>query len=275
VSDDYFRTLHIPIVAGRAFNESDATGPIAVIVDQAFADKYFPGHDPIGKRINWGYTDKEDENWFTIVGVVPTVQVYGYGETPARVQAYWSLRQFAWLQKTVLVRTKGDPRLLERQVRELFAGLDPEIALYDLTTLQDEVASTYENTALQSTLLSMFAGLALILALTGLYSVVAYGVTLRRREIGVRMALGALSWDVVSLMLRQGMLPLGLGVAIGAAGAIAAGRAISSQLFEVTPYDPLILGGTSLLLGVAAALACWLPARRATRVNPVEALRTE
>jgi putative ABC transport system permease protein len=165
--------------------------------------------------------------------------------------------------------------MIERQVRELVSRLDPEIAVYDIVTMQEEVEATYTNATLQSTLLSLFAALALVLALTGLYSVVAYGVTLRRREIGVRMALGAMAGDVVTLMLRQGLVPLAIGIAIGIAGALAAGRAIASQLFEVAPYDPLVLAATALILTTAAAIACWLPARKATRVNPVEALRTE
>jgi len=275
VSDEFFATLKVPVIQGRVFNAGDATGPKVVIVDQVFASRFWPGQDAIGKRVNWSASDNEDDNWFTIVGIVPTLQVHGYSEQPTRPQAYWSLRQFAWLQKIALVRTEGKPRLLERQVRELVSKLDPEIAVYDIVTMEEEVGATYANATLQSTLLSLFAVLALLLALTGLYSVVAYGVTLRRREIGVRMALGAMAGNVVALMLRQGLVPLLLGIAFGIAGAIAAGRVIASQLFQVTPYDPVILAGTALLLALAAALACWLPARRATRVNPVEALRAE
>ncbi len=275
VGDDYFNTLKVPLLKGRHFDSRDATGPKVVIIDQAFADKWWPGADPLGKRIYWGMSDQEDENWFTIVGVVPTLRVYGYGQPPARAQAYLSLRQFGWLQKTVLVRTQGNPRALERPIRELFAKLDPEIALYNVATMQEQVAATYQNTALQSFLLTLFAGLALLLALTGLYSVVAYGVSMRQREIGVRMALGAQARDVVALMLRQGMTPLLFGVVAGIAGAFAAGLAIRSQLYEVSPTDPVILLATTALLAGAAAVACWLPARRASAVNPVNALRAE
>ncbi|HET7535863.1 MAG TPA: FtsX-like permease family protein, partial [Candidatus Didemnitutus sp.] len=275
VSDDYFATLKVPILQGRAFGPQDATGSKVVIVDQAFANKFWPGQDVLGKRVNWGVTDKDEDNWFTIIGVVPTLRVYGYGEPTVRPQAYWSLHQFGWLQKVVLVRTAGNPRMLERQIRELFAKLDGDIALYDVATMQEQVESTYQNTTLQSFLLSLFAGLALLLALTGLYSIVAYGVSMRRREIGVRMALGAQAADVIRLMLGQGMMPLVIGVIVGLAGAFAAGRAIQSQLYEVSPTDPLILAATTALLALAAALACWMPARRAANVNPTEALRSE
>jgi putative ABC transport system permease protein len=275
INDDYFAALKVPLLRGRTFNAQDATGPRAVIVDQAFADKFWPGQDPIGKRVHWGTSEKEEENWFTVVGIVPTLRVYGYDEEVTRPQAYWSLRQFAWLQKVGLVRTEGSPRLLERQIRELLAGLDPDIALFNVTTMQEEVEATYANTTLQSFLLSLFAGLALLLALTGLYSVVAYGVTMRRREIGVRMALGAMPRDVIGLMVRQGLIPLFAGAGVGLGGAIAAGFAIRSQLYQVSAADPLILGATTLLLALCATLACWWPARRASLVNPTVALRAE
>jgi putative ABC transport system permease protein len=277
VSDDYFATLKVPVLRGRAFGPQDATGPRAVIVDQAFVDKFWPGQDALGKRVNWGGVDEKDKdaNWFTIVGIVPTLRVYGYDEPITRPQAYWTLRQEAWLQKVALVRTNASPRLLERQVRELVAGLDGEIAIFNVSTMQEEVESTYEATTLQSFLLSLFAGLALLLALTGLYSVVAYGVTMRRREIGVRMALGAQPGDVISLMLRQGVVPLAAGVGVGLFGALGAGFAIRSQLYQVSAADPLILISTTLLLALAATLACWWPARKASRVNPTEALRAE
>jgi len=277
VSDDYFSVLKVPLLRGRAFGPQDATGPRVVIVDQAFVDKFWPGQEALGKRVNWGGVDDKDKdaNWFTIVGIVPTLRVYGYNEPITRPQAYWSMRQDAWFQKVALIRTAGAPRLLERQVRELMAGLDGEIAIFNVATMQEDVESTYENTALQSFLLSLFAGLALLLALTGLYSVVAYGVTMRRREIGVRMALGAQPGDVIGLMLRQGLVPLLAGVGVGLAGALAAGFAMRSQLYKVSAADPLILGTTTLLLALAAALACWWPARKASRVNPTEALRSE
>jgi putative ABC transport system permease protein len=275
VSDDFFSTLKVPLLRGRAFGPQDEGGPRAVIVDQGFVDRFWPGQDVIGKRVNWGRDDSKELRWFTIVGVVPTLRVYGYDEPVVRPQAYWSLRQYAWLHKIALVRTEGNPRLLERQVRELLSTLDPEIALFNVTTMQEEVESTYVGTTLQSFLLSLFAGLALLLALTGLYSVVAYGVTMRRREIGVRMALGAQPRDVVGLMVRQGLVPLAGGAAIGLAGAVAAGFAIRSQLYEVSAADPLILGATTILLALCATLACWWPARRASLVNPTVALRAE
>jgi putative ABC transport system permease protein len=275
ISDDFFATLRIPILQGRAFDARDATGANTTIIDEAFAKKYWPGQDPIGQHIVWEHSDDEQDNTFTVVGVVPTLRLYGYGEPITRPQAYWSLRRSGWRQTSVLVRTAQEPHQLERPVRELFASLDPQIALYGLTTMEEEVAATYENSTLQSVLLSLFAGLAFLLALTGLYGVVAYGVSMRRREIGVRVALGAQNRDVITLMLRQGLGPLLVGLIAGLLGALAAGRLIRSQLYEVSATDPLVLGVAILLLALAAGLACWLPARRAAKVDPLHALRAE
>lgn len=274
VSDTYFRTLQIPILQGRAFTAQDATGPKVAIIDQAFATRYWPGQNPLGKRIYWGPpADRREEYWFTVVGVVPTLRLYGYSEERTRPQAYWSLRQSAWLKTSVLVRTVQNPRALEKPVRELLASLDPEIATFGLATLGEQVAETYEGTSLQSFLLSLFAAIAFVLALAGLYGVISYGVSLRRREIGVRVALGAQNRDIIGLVLRQGMMPFVVGGMVGLAGAFAAARAIQSQLYDVSSSDPLIFGAALLLLGLAAAMACWMPARRALRILPVTALR--
>jgi putative ABC transport system permease protein len=273
-SDDFFNTLRIPVLHGRAFDARDATGPKVVIIDQAFANRFWPGENAVGKRINWG-TSPDENSWFTVVGIVPTVRVDGYSEPVVRPQAYWPMRQGAWTRASVLVRTAVDPRTLEKPLRELFATLDPQIAFYELETMEEQIAATYENTTLQSLLLSLFGGLAFLLALTGLYGVVAYGVSMRRREIGVRVALGAQNRDVVALMLRQALRPLGVGVVTGVLGALAAGQAIRSQLYEVSATDPLILVSAALLLTFAATLASWLPARRAARVDPIIALRAE
>jgi len=276
ISDDYFATLKVPLLQGRMFNAHDATGPRVAIVDEAFVKKWYPGQNPLGKRVYWSFSAKDAENWFTIIGVVPTLRVYGYDEAIVRPQAYWSMHQFTWNQEMVLVRTTGiNPRQLERQIRELFAQLDGEVAIFDVDTMQEQVEATYANPAMQSFLLTVFSVLALVLALTGLYCVVAYGVSMRQREIGVRMALGAQSGDVVRLMFRQGMIPLLAGLGAGLIGAFAAAQAIRTQLYEVSPTDPFILIAAPLVLALAAATASYLPARRATRIDPANALRAE
>lgn len=275
VNDDYFLTLGVPLLKGRSFNEQDATGPRVVIVDEAMEKKYFGATGALGRRIHWGTSDSDKETWFTVVGVVPTLRVYGYGEPTERPQAYWSLRQVSTLHQTVLLRTAQNPRSLERVVRELLRELNSEIALFGLSTMDEKVEETYGTVRFQSRLLTLFAGLALTLALVGLYSVVAYGVALRSREIGIRLALGAMSRDVVGLMLGEGMKPLWRGLVLGVGGALAAGKLLASQLYQVSPYDPAVLLGAAVALTGAAALACWLPARRASRINPVVALRSD
>lgn len=246
-----------------------------MIIDQATEKKYFSDGGALGRRIHWWATDDEANNWFTVIGVVPTLRVYGYGEAIDRPQAYWSARQFAQLQQTVILRTTQNPRTLERPVRELLRDADADFALYDLSTVEEQVENTYGTTRFQSRLLSLFAGLALVLAMVGLYSVVAYDVALRSRAIGIRLALGAVGRDVVTLMLREGFGPLGWGTLAGIAGALAAGKLLTSQLYQVSPYDPWVLLGTAAVLGTVAALACWLPASRASQVNPVDALRSD
>lgn len=278
VNDDYFTTLRVPLLKGRMFDPRDATGPHVVIIDQAMEKKYFNGQEAVGRRIHWGITEKtgeEEKNWFTIVGVVPTLRVYGYGEPTERPQAYWSARQFGQLHQNVILRTTQSPRTLERPVRELLHQVDSQIALFNLGTMEEEVETTYGTARFQSRLLTLFAGLALLLAMVGLYSVVAYGVALRSREIGIRLALGAAGRDVVALMLREGLTPMGWGTLLGVAGALAAGKLLANQLYQVSPYDPGVLLGTVAALSVVAALACWLPASRASRVNPVVALRSD
>lgn len=274
-NDDYFSTLRVSLLKGRMFDARDATGPHVVIIDQETEKKYFSDGGALGRRIHWWATENEENNWFTVIGVVPTLRVYGYGEAIDRPQAYWSARQFAQLQQTVILRTTQNPRTLERPVRELLRDADADIALYDLSTVEEQVENTYGTTRFQSRLLSLFAGLALVLAMVGLYSVVAYGVALRSREIGIRLALGAVGRDVVTLMLREGFGPLGWGTLGGIAGALAAGKLLASQLYQVSPYDPWVLLGTAAVLGSVAALACWLPASRASQVNPVDALRSD
>lgn len=275
VSDDYFNTLSVPQLQGRMFNAHDTNGPKVAIIDQSFADKWWPGQAPLGKRVYWGFSKQKEDNWFTVVGVVPTLKTHGYDSTIKLPQAYLSMHQFVFFHKSVLVRTQGHPQLLEREIRELVSKLDPNIAIHSVSTMQEQVESTYVNTTMQSFLLNIFASLALLLALTGLYSVVAYGVSQRQREIGVRMALGAQAGHIIRLMLRQGMVPLLVGIAIGIVGSFAAGQAIRSQLYEVSPTDPLILIATPLLLAAAAIIACYIPSRRASKVDPSVSLRAE
>jgi putative ABC transport system permease protein len=277
VSPDYFATLKAPLLRGRVLNEHDTTkAPLVAVVDQRFAEQVFPGQDPIGKRI---YTEPFDEgegpSWFQIVGVVANMKFRGFEETAPLPVAYFSLGQVKRDSQVLFVRAGSQAKLLEKTVRAIVASIDPAQPVFDVRTMQERVEETWATHRLLSLLLGVFALLALALATVGLYGVIA-GTALRRlREIGLRFALGAQRADIRALIVGHGLRLLGLGLAIGAAGALVSSRVLRSVLFEINPLDPTIYLGVGLLLGLAALLAAWLPARRASQVDPVVLLHTE
>src|SRR5205807_4287341 len=246
-----------------------------MIIDQLLADRYFPGEDAIGKRIRMSSDLKGEKEYRTIVGVVPHLKVYGFEETTILPQAYLSMRQQPQTGLVVLLRTTLSPKSLEKPVREIVASLDPAQPAFEFKTMQERVEETWATPRLMSFLLVCFAGLALTLAIVGLYGVMAFNGLRRMREIGVRLALGAMPAQIRMMMLRQGMRLLSAGLVLGFAGAMALSRVIRSLLFGVSANDPLIYGAVTLLLASAALFACWIPARRASRVNPMITLRAE
>ena len=277
VSPDYFATLKAPLLRGRVLNEHDTTkAPLVAVVDQRFAEQVFPGQDPIGKRI---YTEPFDEgegpSWFQIVGVVANMKFRGFEETAPLPVAYFSLGQVKRDSQVLFVRAGSQGKSLEKTVHAIVASIDPAQPVFDVRTMQERVEETWATHRLLSLLLGVFALLALALATVGLYGVIA-GTALRRlREIGLRFALGAQRADIRALIVGHGLRLLGLGLAIGAAGALVSSRVLRSVLFEINPLDPTIYLGVGLLLGLAALLAAWLPARRASQVDPVVLLHTE
>ena len=277
VTDDYFRTIKTPLPRGRPFDTRDTKeAPPVIIIDQLTADHYFPGEDAIGKRIGMYVGGNEKDLLYrTVVGVVPHLKVYGFEQTTVFPQAYLSMRQQPQTGLVVLLRTTLSPRSLEKPVREIVASLDPAQPAFEFKTMQERVEETWATPRLMSFLLVCFATLALTLAIVGLYGVMAYNGLRRMREIGVRLALGAMPAQIRLMMLRQGMRLLGAGLVLGFAGAIALSRVIRSLLFGVSANDPLIYGTVTLVLAAAALFACWIPARRASRVNPMITLRAE
>jgi len=274
VSPSYFQTLQIPLLAGRAFTERDGPAtPSVAVVDQMLARAFWPGENAIGKRILMG-APRLGAPWLTIVGVVGDVKMSGLDVTPVP-QIYASDLQSPSATMSLLVRTTSDPMLLEAQARHLLADMDPDRALFDLKTME-QVLDT--STAPRRTLmleLSVFAFLAVILAAGGIYGVAAYSVSARTHEIGVRMALGARRSDVLRLVVGQGLRLLAIGVGLGLLGALALTRFVAGLLYGVRRTDPVTLAGVSLLLVVVALLASYIPARRATKVDPMVALRYE
>ena len=278
IDSDYLRTVGIPLLRGRTFDDREMADDLrGIVIDQAFADRHFPGVDPLGRRIvlGEGWSKKPELQRATVIGVVPTLKLYGYAEEPRLVQAYLSRRQIGLLETTYLVKADGSLPSLVRPIREALARLDSTLPISDVQTLDEAVGATFVSARLYSTLLGLFAALASLLAGLGLWGVVGYAVAQRRREIGVRLALGANARQIVSLMLRQGLQPLAIGVGVGLAAAWLTGRSLQHLLFRVSPFDPWILSTVALAFLLVAAIACWIPARRAATVDPSEALRSE
>jgi predicted permease len=276
VTAGYFQTMKIAMLRGRAFEARDTKGvePV-IIIDQLLADRYFPGQDAVGKRIRMHTGEKGENENRLIVGVVPHLKVYGFEETTVLPQAYLPMTQLPQTGLVVLLRTTLSPKSLEKPVREIVASLDPAQPAFEFKTMQERVEETWATPRLMSFLLVCFAVLALTLAVIGLYGVMAFNGLRRMREIGVRLALGAMPTQIRTMMLRQGLRLLGAGLVLGFLGALALSRVIRSLLFGVSANDPLIYGTVTLVLAGAALLACWIPARRASRVNPMITLRAE
>jgi putative ABC transport system permease protein len=272
VTPGLFKTMGIPILAGRDFGAQDvAERPTVVIVNRALAQEFWPGENPIGRRIGmeWG-RDLEAE----VVGVVGDVRLQAM-DTAARATLYWPQEQLPNSFMTLMVRTSGPPRSLAAAVRGEIAALDPELPPGQFRTLQEIVEGSLERQRFVLRLIAAFGALALLLAAVGVYGVVSCSVVERIPEVGVRLAVGASPDDIVRLVLRDGLALGAVGVAIGLVLAAAGGGLLQSLLFEITSRDPLSLAAVALLLMAATAAAAWLPARRAGRVDPIEALRAE
>jgi len=276
VTADYFQTIRTPLLRGRPFEARDTKDqPPAIIVDQLLAERYFPGEDAVGKRVRMHTGGDGAVEFRVIVGVVPHLKVKGFDETTVLPQAYLPITQMPQTGLVVLLRTTLSPKSLEKPVREIVASLDPAQPAFEFKTMQERVEETWATPRLMSFLLVCFALLALTLAVVGLYGVMAFNGLRRMREIGVRLALGAMPEQIRMMMLRQGLRLLGGGLLLAFVGAFALSRVIRSLLFGVSVNDPLIYGVVTLVLAGAAVLACWIPARRASRVNPMVTLRAE
>ncbi len=279
VSPDYFKAMKIQLLKGRVFTESDSMDTLPVIIiNEAMARQYWPNEDPIGRRVS--STDdnlwRDKPLWREIVGVVKDVR-YTALDTEARAQMYTPFTQVPpfFSGRTLVARTDGDPLSFVAAVRGQVQAIDKDQPISRIHTMEELLARSVSERRFNLLLLATFAGVALLLAAVGIYGVMSYSVEQRRHEIGVRMALGAQPADVLRLLLRQGMKLVAMGVAIGLAAASAMTRLISTLLFSVRATDPVTFGAIALLLTVVALLACYIPARRATKVDPMIALRFE
>jgi len=275
VSPDYFKAMGIPILRGRSFGHDDILGKsMVVVIDEYLARTFFPNQDPIGQQISQEQSDKTKVQ-YSIVGIVPSVRHGEVGIAPKVPQIYWPAAQLPSLQTTLLVRTAGDPRALLPSVRSAVGSIDPELPVFATRTMDEAVAASIAGQRLSATLIGGFSILALFLAALGLYGVLAYSVTRRTREIGIRIALGSPRTSIYGLIVRQGIIMVGLGILVGVLVSLGCSPLMRHFVYGVTPHDPgNMIGVTALLAGIAI-LACWLPARRAARVDPVIALRAE
>ena len=275
VSPEYFRALGIPLRSGRLIEPTDAPGaPRVAVVNEELVKRYFAGKDPIGARITYGNPEDTAAVWWTVVGVVGTVAQEGLKAKPY-AQMYRPIAQAPSRGLWVSMRTAGDPLAAATAARAALKAVDAELPLNDMQTMEQRVADSLAQPRVSVTLLSVFAAVALALAAVGIYGVVSYAVAQRTREIGIRMALGAKAGDVLRLVVRQGMLPAVAGLALGLAGALAATRAMASLLYGVEAADPMTFALVAVFLAAVALVATYVPARRATRVAPTEALRYE
>ncbi|HZE69976.1 MAG TPA: ABC transporter permease [Pyrinomonadaceae bacterium] len=274
VSPDYFRTLGIPLRSGRLFNGSDTSdAPNVMLINETFERRFFSGENPIGKRINIG--NEREPDWNQVVGVVDDVKYNGVAEG-VQPALYQPVAQAPSWEMSLIIKTDvADPLGLTPAVRNEVKRLDPELPVAEVSTLDDCIYSAMAQPRFRTMLIALFAAVALILACVGVYGVISYSVSQRTHEIGIRMALGAQTTDVLHMVIKQGLGLTATGVAIGLAASFALTRLMSSLLFEVKATDLSTFAITALLLAVTALVASYLPARRATRVDPLVALRYE
>jgi putative ABC transport system permease protein len=277
VSEDYFRTLAIPIVAGRAFDDRDRAGaPPVVIISQATARQLWPGTNPIGQPL------ERDGQLHEVIGVAGDVRgaddrgLRGGGvDRQPRQAIFLSATQFPQRTMTVLLRTRGEPSTLVSRLRAAVRDVDAAIPLAQARTLDQWLVDTIANPRLTTLLAGAFALIALLLAAIGIYGVVAYSVGQRRSEIGLRMAVGATKSQVLALVLRGGLTSAAIGTTFGLTAAFLANQLIASLLFDMRPDDPLTFVSAAMLLAAVSLFSCYLPARRAARVDPLTTLREE
>jgi predicted permease len=284
--------MNIPLLHGRYFTEHDdrsfaasrdfskmddwerrRNGSNVIIVDEEFARLYWPNEEAVGKRIRLGNDPKEPV--VEVVGVVGRVKMQGLTGDDNHVQAYFSFSQIPVTAMTIIIKSEGDPNQLIAAARNQVKALDPDQPIYNIQTMDEIRGQVVAPERLNLMLLSIFAGIAFVLAIVGIYGVMSYAVTQRTQEIGIRMALGAQPRDVSRSVIQQGMTLALTGLAFGLVGALGLTRLMTTMLFDVKPTDPLTFVSIAALLTGVALIACYVPGRRATRVDPLVALRYE
>jgi len=269
VSPDYFATMGIPLISGREFTPADdENAPRVAIVNQTMVARYWLGQNPIGQRL------QVKGNWVQVVGLVKDSKYYSL-EEPPRPFFYVPLRQYFEIEPDIHIRTTQPLQTIQSALLREVRALDPNLALYEMITLQEQVNRSTSEQLVAVTLVALFGGLALLLASIGLYGVMSYTVSQSTRELGLRMALGAGPANLLRLVLSRGLLLTATGLIVGIALALLLTRLLGNLLFHVSPRDPLAFGAAFLVMTLASTAACFLPAWRATRTDPMRALRAE
>ena len=276
VSSDYFSAMGIPVMHGRALTDRDDNGaPGVLVVNQALADRDFPGESAVGKRVTFGNTDNNRQPvWFEIVGITANVRSLELREEPPP-EIYFSAKQNPFVNMSLVIRSTVEPTTLAASVRQVVTDVNKSVPVADIKTMEHIVTESVTQPRFNVFLLGLFSFIALVLSAAGIYGVTAYTVTQRTHELGIRLALGAQVGDVLKMILGQGMAVIGVGLVLGLVSAFALMRLLRSLLFGVGENDPLTFAAITLVLLLVALLACYIPARRATKVDPLVALRYE
>jgi predicted permease len=273
VDASYFQTMGIPLLRGRYFTEADnATAQKVCVIDRVLADRYWPNQDPIGKRITRG---GGDSSVWTIVGLVAPIKFQSLEDNLSKETIYFPYAQQPDNIFILVIKTDGDPTMLTSALREAVKAADPEQPVYDIKTMQQRMDDVALSRRAPMLLLSLFSGVALMLAVLGVYGILAFSVAQRTAEFGIRLALGATAGDIARLVLRQGARLVLFGITTGLAGYLALSQLVGKLLYGIAPTDPVALSLAPLALVLTAIVACAWPARRATKVDPMVALRAE
>jgi len=274
VSSDYFQAMGIPLQKGRAFTNGEGpdTMPI-VMVNYALVQRYFPNEDPIGQRIRPGGPDS-GALWYIIVGVVGDVRHFGLDRRP-QSEIYKLSTQDPWLGMTLVVRTESDPLAIAASVKQQIWSVDPDQPISGVADMAQVLSDSFWQARVLTYIQGVFGTIALLMASVGIYGVISQLVTLRTHEFGVHIALGAQRINILILVLRQGLKLILIGAGLGLVGAIALTRFLAAMLHNISPTDPVVFATVAVFLAGVALLACWIPARRAAKTDPMEALRYE
>jgi putative ABC transport system permease protein len=270
ITTQYFATMRIPLIGGRDIVETDRTGALpVVVVNKSFADKTWPNESAIGKRIKLG-----DDDWRTVIGVVGDTRHFSLNE-PQLLQAYVPHAQRPQIFTSIAVRTKGNPLDFARSVREALWRVDRDQPIWRFRSMQQDLDAVVSSPKTTMWLIGLFSVVALLVAAVGIYGVLSYTMTQRTQEVGIRIALGADARQVTRMVIGEGMRLIAIAVFVGLLVSVSAARLLRNQLFGVAPHDLLTFGAVTLVLAGVAMLACYIPARRASRVDPMVALRSE